>query len=182
MIPGGYANMAGGSGSFAAGSYAQATNTGAFVWSDVSTASAFNSTGTNQFLIRASGGVGIGTNNPTAALQVVGHSPTNIALRIDNGGIAVSGAGKGSPTAAFIVVSASTNIFYSNAVQVNNPLCNNHPDAILLITHNTSAQTLYQQNNHPLGIWYDGSHWEILNEDTATMQTNLAFNVLVINP
>jgi len=36
---------------------------GTFVWAD-STNADFASTGVNQFLIRVSGGVGIGTNNP----------------------------------------------------------------------------------------------------------------------
>ena len=94
----------------------------------------------------------------------------------------VSGAGKATPTPAFIVVSASTNLPYSNAVRINNPLCDGKPNAILLVTHNVSAQSSFGYNNHPLGVWYDGANWEILNEDVATMPTNIAFNVLIINP
>ncbi len=71
-IPGGYFNAVGGSYSFAAGNHAKATNSGTFVWSDAQTAD-FGSTGSNQFLIRAQGGVGINTNNPNgAALNVNG--------------------------------------------------------------------------------------------------------------
>src|SRR5438105_11848275 len=55
-IPGGFANVAGGPESLAAGSQAQALHAGAFVWSD-STAGGFASTGSNQFCIRATGGV-----------------------------------------------------------------------------------------------------------------------------
>jgi hypothetical protein len=94
----------------------------------------------------------------------------------------VAGAGIGTSTAAFIVVSASTNISYSNAVRVNNPLCNGRSNAILLVAHNVSAQTSFGYNDHPIGVWYDGSYWNILNEDVANMATNIAFNVLVINP
>ena len=70
-IPGGYANYATGDYSFAAGRQAQAGHNGAFVWAD-STGAAFSSTGIDQFLIRATGGVGINTSDPQAALHVGG--------------------------------------------------------------------------------------------------------------
>jgi hypothetical protein len=56
---------------FAAGTRAKAIHSGSFVWADAEDED-FASTGTNQFLIRASGGVGIGTTNPQAALHVAG--------------------------------------------------------------------------------------------------------------
>jgi len=62
-IPGGYYNEAAGSNSFAAGADAAAIHTGAFVWSDSSSTNVFASTTNNQLLIRAAGGVGIGTNS-----------------------------------------------------------------------------------------------------------------------
>ncbi|MBI5384977.1 MAG: hypothetical protein HZA90_09865 [Verrucomicrobia bacterium] len=70
-VPGGSRNVAGADYSLAAGNRAKATNRGAFVWSDAQNAD-FGSTGTNQFLVRASGGVGLGTNNPQAQLHVRG--------------------------------------------------------------------------------------------------------------
>lgn len=66
-IPGGYHNTATGDFSFAAGRQALASHLGAFVWSD-STEADFTSTGNNQFLIRATGGVGINTNTPAPGL------------------------------------------------------------------------------------------------------------------
>jgi formylglycine-generating enzyme required for sulfatase activity len=77
-IPGGAFNAAAGY-ALAAGRRAKALNTGTFVWAD-STDADFTSTGANQFLIRASGGVGIGTNQPAALLHVngtivVGNTP-----------------------------------------------------------------------------------------------------------
>ena len=62
-VPGGSNNTASGDYSFAAGRRARASHDGTFVWAD-STDADFKSTSTNQFLIRASGGVGIGTPNP----------------------------------------------------------------------------------------------------------------------
>ena len=55
-VPGGANNVAGGQYSFAAGYYAQATNNGAFVWADAQ-GTPFGSTTTNQFNVRANGGV-----------------------------------------------------------------------------------------------------------------------------
>lgn len=70
-VPGGDLNAAAGDFSFAAGRRAKANHQGSFVWGD-STNADFASTATNQFLIRASGGVGIGTNtpNPTFGLHI----------------------------------------------------------------------------------------------------------------
>jgi len=74
-VPGGDDNIAGGVASFAAGEGARAVNNGTFVWSDGS--AAFTSTANNQFLIQASGGVGIGTNGPAAPLHVIGAREGN---------------------------------------------------------------------------------------------------------
>jgi hypothetical protein len=71
-VPGGQGNQAGGQYSFAAGQQAYATNDSTFVWADSQNAP-FASTGVNQFLVRALGGVGVNTNNPAgAALNVAG--------------------------------------------------------------------------------------------------------------
>lgn len=68
-IPGGRRNIAAGEFSFAAGLRAQANHDGCFVWAD-STDADYTSTADDQFLIRANGGVGIGTNGPAAQLHV----------------------------------------------------------------------------------------------------------------
>jgi len=70
-IPGGLSNSATMSSTFAAGQQAQANHQGTFVWAD-STNTLFASTGADQFLIRANGGVGINTNAPARALDVNG--------------------------------------------------------------------------------------------------------------
>ena len=83
-IPGGANNFAGGEYSFAAGQSAKvrdATATGdsdgdegTFVWSSGSVY--FTSTGPEQFLIDADGGVGIGTNAPASPMHVKGQGKT----------------------------------------------------------------------------------------------------------
>lgn len=73
-VPGGSRNEASGDFSFAAGAGATAGHDGAFVWSDhtETTPNAFVSTGEDQFLVNATGGVGIGTDSPTEQLDVDG--------------------------------------------------------------------------------------------------------------
>lgn len=70
-IPGGRSNVVAGVTSFAAGNRAKANHHNAFVWAS-GEESDFASTGPNQFLIRAPGGVGINKNNPATALDVNG--------------------------------------------------------------------------------------------------------------
>ncbi len=80
-VPGGFGNVAAGITSFAAGNRAKSRHDGTFIWADYIDID-FVSTGGNQFLIRASGGVGIGTNSPTEQLDVNGklHMRDNIKL------------------------------------------------------------------------------------------------------
>jgi len=72
-IPGGNSNRAQGGFSLAAGRRAKADHPGTFVWADSASSSGvdFISTDANQFLIRATGGVGIGTNAPGEQLHVL---------------------------------------------------------------------------------------------------------------
>ena len=73
VIPGGINNTASANFTAAMGYRAKANHNGAFVWADPQEAD-FSSTGTNQFLIRAAGGVGVNTSNPNgAALAVKGN-------------------------------------------------------------------------------------------------------------
>jgi hypothetical protein len=65
-VPGGYQNIAKGQFSFAAGRQAQATDTGAFVWSD-STGTALGDRGNNSVTIRASGGYWFYSNSGATA-------------------------------------------------------------------------------------------------------------------
>lgn len=83
MIPGGLNNAVGANSlySFAAGFNAQANYSGDFVWADSQNAP-FASTAANQFLIRASGGVGIGTANPITS---VGYPSSWTGLHLSSG-------------------------------------------------------------------------------------------------
>ena len=84
FVAGGNQNQAGGLYSFAAGNQARVRNPaesgtpagdqGTFVWSDSGPGGqpSFTSTGPDQFLVRAAGGVGINTAAPSSALHVNG--------------------------------------------------------------------------------------------------------------
>jgi hypothetical protein len=83
-IPGGWGNLVSGDFALAAGRRAVAIHDGAFVWAD-SANSTFTSTAPNQFLIRAAGGVGIGTPSPAANLHLYSaNNPT--VMRIQSTG------------------------------------------------------------------------------------------------
>jgi trimeric autotransporter adhesin len=82
-VPGGFDNLAGGQYSFAAGQQAQALHQGSFVWAD-SQNSTFASTTTDQFNVRATGGVRFETAGAGAtidggqiALRAGGNTFTN---------------------------------------------------------------------------------------------------------
>lgn len=75
-IPGGQDNDANGDNSYAAGYRAAAEHSGSFVWAD-NTESDFATTAPDQFIIRANGGVGIGTNSPEGILDVTGTPGDN---------------------------------------------------------------------------------------------------------
>jgi hypothetical protein len=201
-VPGGVDNLASGYASFAAGEGAQATQSGAFVWADTQ-GGFFSATEANQFLIRAGGGVGIGTNAPQASVDIASGNgigdpqlrlvqqngsdyarlrfqtgampywdvaqggPTDLmnwyvsnygnvmslatngmlttgglttagvatgGLTVNNdGAIHVSGAGQNTHPAAFVQVATAANTS-AYATDINNPLCNNNPNAILIVT------------------------------------------------
>ena len=75
VIPGGQSNSVAADAdySYAAGNRARADHAGSFVWADKQGLD-FRTTGTNQFLIRASGGVGINTTNPLVDFRVSGNA------------------------------------------------------------------------------------------------------------
>lgn len=168
-IPGGIYNRAIADCSFAAGRRAKADHAGSFVWADDTDAD-FQSTTNKQFAVRANNGVLI--------------QATNTALDLRGGGaIRVAGAGVGTGTPAFIHRANSTNTS-AHITTMDHPHCNGDPEAILLVTHNWSADTAANRyETEPVGVYYNGSRWAIYHENPAVaIPIGRAFNVLVIKP
>jgi trimeric autotransporter adhesin len=77
----GYRTAASGPGSTALGVFSKARHDNTFVWSDGSNPE-FGSSANNQFLVNASGGVGLGTTNPMGALHVYStNNPTVVRVQ-----------------------------------------------------------------------------------------------------
>ncbi|MBL8066208.1 MAG: hypothetical protein JNM34_10170 [Chthonomonadaceae bacterium] len=87
-VPGGLSNIASGTGSLAAGLKARAAFDGCFVWGDSTNALGFASTGPDQFLIKATGNVGVNLNDPKSTVtlnsNIPGVTPGVPALTIGN--------------------------------------------------------------------------------------------------
>jgi hypothetical protein len=84
-VPGGWECTADGHTSFAAGNRAKALHANSFVWAD-GTGEDYSSTGDDQFLIRANGGVGIGTVDPPGAaldVRAIGDGAAVLQLTTD---------------------------------------------------------------------------------------------------
>jgi hypothetical protein len=128
-------------------------------------------TGTNVF----SGPVGVGTNNPSASLHVRGSVAAD-ALR-------APGAGVGTGTFAFIHRAVATNTS-SHITTIYHPLTDGDPNALIFVMHNFNADSSASgYNTNLVGVWYDGAHWTLYNENTSVpMPLGRAFNVLVIKP
>lgn len=134
--PGGWSNLAGGDYSLAAGRRGKVRDgdplssyysgdadgdEGTFVWAD-STDADFMSTGPDQFLIRASGGVGIGTNAPEASLHV--HKNSSGSVTADANSIAVLENG----THGYLTILTPSNA--ERGILFGDPI-NNHSGAIV---------------------------------------------------
>jgi len=119
-VPGGRENLAGGAYSFAAGARGKIRDAvatgedpflcpamgtcgdeGTFVWADIGTFADFISTGPNQFLIRASGGMRLATGNGTTpqfqAILPSTNTSTNLALQPLGGNVGIGTSTPGFP-------------------------------------------------------------------------------------
>jgi N-acetylneuraminic acid mutarotase len=106
-VPGGLQNSAAGAYSLAAGRRAQALHDGSFAWGD-STDADLASTAPDQFLVRAAGGVGIGTDSPTSPLTVEGAIESTSGGFVFPDGSSQSSATSGVPTGALIATESAT--------------------------------------------------------------------------
>jgi hypothetical protein len=81
-----------------------------------------------------------------------------------------------SGTSCYIHIATSANYMTT----LDHPLLNGNPNAKLLVMHNFSGGTSHLQINDELGVWYDGSHWNIYNENIDSLYPGAGFNVLIM--
>jgi hypothetical protein len=83
-------------------------------------------------------------------------------------------------TSVFVHKATAANIL-SHSTIIDYPLTNGKPNAIFLVTPNWAPGGVCPcvQDNHPIGVFYDGSKWRIFNQDDAAMPVGAAFNVFV---
>ena len=160
-IPGGKLNIATNY-AFAAGHRAKAIHTGAFVWADSQDAD-FPSTATNQFLIRASGGVGINTNSPQSALHVNG---TITATNFAGSGASLTALNAGNLSSGIVADARLSN----NIVRLDQ---NNTFTGTMIVTNN-SQTPLQVLGNNSGGSWLNlgnssggGSTWNLISSGSG---------------
>lgn len=78
------------------------------------------------------------------------------------------------------VATATAQTIQGDYTLLSNPSLNNNPNAMILVTPVYGVTGMYQ--NHPIGVWYDGSQWTIYNEDATAMQPGEMFNVVLSVP
>lgn len=103
------------------------------------------------------------------------------ALDIQGGAVRVSGSAR----PGFVHVCTAENRMSPNSSELNNPLVNDDPNAIIIVTHNipTAADgdtTVY--NSSPVGVQYvtGRRRWRIVNENGTPIAVDSRFNVWVI--
>jgi hypothetical protein len=81
-----------------------------------------------------------------------------------------------SDSTAFVQVATASDSG-SDATYISSPVTNSKPKVILQVTPRYAGA----YENHPVGVWYSGTLWAVINEDQANMDTSgdATFNVLV---
>jgi hypothetical protein len=88
------------------------------------------------------------------------------------------------PGARFVHTATPANIT-SHWTEIDNPLSNENPQAIVSVTQNWNPEaTGGTYNDHATGVWYNSTtkRWAIFNQDKVSMLTNTHFNVMVRTP
>lgn len=84
-----------------------------------------------------------------------------------------------SSSTAFTLTASSLNIG-GDSMDINKAATNHHGSAQLQVTQNWDPSGHGgTYNNDNIGVWYDGAHWLVFQQDTAAMTVGASFNVLV---
>jgi hypothetical protein len=83
---------------------------------------------------------------------------------------------------AFVHTATLSNSTLSTT-EISNPLIDGNPNAILIVTPNWNPGGVGGiTDSHPLGVYYVGGKWLIVNQDAAGIPIGAAFNVYALNP
>ncbi len=90
-------------------------------------------------------------------------------------------AARNNPTVTLHTVTTATRSGYTHSSRIDEPHANVNPGAVLVVTQqwNPLTSSVGTYNDHPVGVWYDGSRWQIYNEDLATLPINASFSVSI---
>lgn len=177
-IPGGQANRVAGEYGFAAGRRAKANHSGAFVWADAQNTD-YASTASNQFLVRASGGVGINNNNPTAALHVGGTAGVD-GIRFPDGTLQTTAATPSESFAAFASGLGNNPATTNNFLAAPATVTLTSPRRILITSHKALGSTVAGgANNLDLFIGYRFSGGAITTVGLGILGNRVAQNTRV---
>ncbi len=85
-----------------------------------------------------------------------------------------------SPAGAFVHTATIDNVVNAATV-IDHPDANGNPDAVLTVTQNWNPNGTDDgvYNDHPIGVYWDGFHWSIFNQDLDPMTMGASFNVLI---
>lgn len=143
-----------------------------------------NGAGVAGFVNNSAGSSGAGVHGETyqagystaGVRAVYGGEGGGTALEVRNGAIRTTGDHR----TAFTHTSSASNT-HDNFTEINHPLLNGDPYALVFVTHNFPP-TSGVYHNHAIGVWYnpDRDRWTIFNEDLAIMHEDITFNVLII--
>jgi hypothetical protein len=91
-------------------------------------------------------------------------------------GFHVALAGNGS---ALIQVATLANIplVDDHATRISHPDLDGNAGARFLVMPNVGGSGVAVYDDHPIGVWYDGTNWNVFHQDFAAMPVGAAFNV-----
>jgi len=141
----------------------------------------------------ANSGVHGATLSPAGAgVSAYGSGTNGTALRLSNGALRVTGAGLNTATPAFIQVATAANMDIGHySTTIDNPYCNNDPNAILIVTPIIQMNTFAP---HVALFYDDGTYgyatnrWILFASDSSldpfynTIKVGSRYSVLVIKP
>lgn len=139
-VPGGFDNVADGEASFAAGYKSEVNGyEGTFVWSGKAS-SIVTATGKNQFIVEATGGIGLGTSSPAAQLHVADNVSSNSTDLADNVVVIENENTSDTGDLLALKINASTPDFGNNYIQ----FLNDSNDGVGRIEGNNSGGVAYE--------------------------------------